>query len=178
MHARRKTSRTGGILPMGKISLTCSHAFFSLRREPGINKEDHSFFRQAWFSSYFNVHRWYFRFKKDFIFKSPLQCNKPAPEVLVSKLSVEYFHMDVSQANYSNSEKKINITLTMKLKNVCRTQQSTSLPTRQWPMCWLNRRLPTTSLTGFKYIQKISNMFTFSIWGSLHILPNVSNLNI
>ena len=51
MHARRKISRTGGILPMGKISLTCSHAFFSLRREPGFNKEDHSFFRQAWFSS-------------------------------------------------------------------------------------------------------------------------------
>ena len=97
MHVRRKISRTGEILPMGKISLTCFHAFSFLQREPGFNKEDHSFFRQAWFSSYFNVHRWSFRFKKDFIFKSPLQCNKPAPEVLVSKLSVEYFHMDVSE---------------------------------------------------------------------------------
>ena len=53
-------------------------------------------------------------------------------------------------------------TLTVKLKNVCRTQLSTSLPTRQWLKFWLNRRLPTTSLTGFKYIQKISNILKFS----------------
>ena len=36
------------------------------------------------------------RFKKDFIFETPLVCNQPAPNVALSKFSVEYFHMDVS----------------------------------------------------------------------------------
>ena len=37
-----------------------------------------------------------FRFKKDFIFDGPLVCKQPAPDVVVSKFSVEYYHMDVS----------------------------------------------------------------------------------
>ena len=36
------------------------------------------------------------KFKKNFIFSTPLLCNQPAPKIAASKFSIEYFFMDVS----------------------------------------------------------------------------------
>ena len=50
-------------------------------------------------------HCWVTRFKKDFIFETPLVCNQPAPDVVLSKFSVEYYHMDVSTKSLSKISK-------------------------------------------------------------------------